>query len=117
MILVLRQAATGARAVPLYFTTQRRRPLMNFSSEAEEAVHLEDEGAVLQLRHAGHRGVAAVVVDEEDLATRVIFPPHAQVGAERVVARVVLEQAADEHHRRNRPRDARADQLRREVAE
>ena len=66
--------------------------------EPEQPVELDDEGAIFQLGKAprGQR-VALLVVDDEQLTARLIFPPQPDVAADGVIARVVLHQRAHKH--------------------
>ena len=62
------------------------------ASQPEEPRHLDDEAAVLQLRRPAQRRVPLVVVHDEELAARAVLPAEAQVAAEQLASRVVLDQ-------------------------
>ena len=49
--------------------------------ESKQAVDLDDEGAVLELGKASRQRVALLVVDDEQLAARLILPPQSNVCA------------------------------------
>ena len=84
-------------------------------SEPKQPVDFDDEGAVIKLWKATRQCVALIVVDNEELAARPVLPPQPKVRAHGVVARVVLEQAADEHQRRDGIGGPRREQLRNEL--
>src|SRR5262245_12671029 len=74
-------------------------------SEPKQAVDLYDECAILKLGIAGRYRIPLVVVDDEQLAARTVFPAQADIRRHGAGAGVVLQQCADEHGRRHGVRD------------
>ena len=71
-----------------------------WDSEPKQPGELHDEGAVVEHREAATQpGITLIVVDDEELASRLILPPQPEIRAERVPAGVVLQQTAEEHPR------------------
>src|SRR4029453_17119563 len=74
----------------------RSRGIRDTTLELPEAVDLHDEGAVSQAGGCWRDRIALVGVDQKQLAARAVFPPEAQVAADHVVGRAVLQQRAHE---------------------
>src|SRR5690606_8038789 len=89
-----------------------RPPLAGTRSQLEQPIDLHDEPAVLERRESGHTRPSAFREDDEELAAGPVLPAEARVGAEGIDARVVLDEDAREHARRDRRRDPRAQEAR-----
>src|SRR5688500_3220112 len=62
---------------------------------AEESRQLDRERAILQFRKAAPKHVAAIAIDNEEIATWAIFPSQPRVDCHRSAIRVVLHQRTD----------------------
>ena len=81
--------------------------------ETEQVGDLDDDGALEEL--AAHR-VSPVVVDDIDVAERVVREVEAQVRADLVRVGVVLQERVEERPRTEAVEEARADEAGRELA-
>ena len=65
--------------------------------EPQEFGEFDDERTILKEWSTSQLGIPDVVVDDEQFTPRLVFPSQTKVGAKRVGAGVVLQQAAEKH--------------------
>ena len=98
-----RSAESELLSVPCHLSPTSSEPdqfVLTCALKPKQAIDLDNERSIHESRKAFRHGVASVAINHEQLAAGLIFPSEACVGAERMGARVVLEECAHEHARR-----------------
>src|SRR5207248_6618280 len=95
-----RQPAAGAGRTSMAATSAP--PAARRQLKAQQTRDFDCERTVEQIGHAAAERVAAIAIDDEELAAGLIFPVQPHAGRQGTRGTVVLHQAADEHARRRR---------------